>query len=556
MSHTPSPGASKAAGMSTTKASPANKGAGICPPLPRGAMTAENTQATITRAIKYIDKFLQFQGVEERFSTLTNENVEGDHFRHLWNNLNFWFATTTFPVKSPSGFMVQSGKESTFRCMKTAFHQKFPNHDLFRDDRFWSASTSSFVSKSANARINDSTVVETRSSRPLYRKNSPHLIRQKWRGEDVIDAVSVAFAYVLNATPPRLAKLAEFTISRNSVGRGGEHVFLRYCETWWDDYFNAIDVDWKIIKQNDEKCSLQFMDFDEPYLCSFFGLAVYFLTGGLRREGISSLVSDFWFPYLHNITKNAVAKGLTKSMQRILTIKYGQKQSSLITSKSTRKGLMTENRANPYLSSAEEYARSGHTAPEHNTNAEGYIGSTPALSAPAGRAGAGYSDPHQECYPMSFQCITNEIAVSSIDRLVEHMFENDVDLLKAGQRLRVITTTCAARLVGVYNKLYKDLNDAKSKDHSVADPEDNIIVQRIREAAKKAAIEDPTIPVVPGVPRHITVLRKWSSTLTDDFRHKNPSRVATEASMKRQMGGMQTQMQELQTQVQTLTSKV
>ena len=131
--------------------------------------------------------------------------------------------------------MVQSGKESTFRCMKTAFHQKFPNHDLFCDDRFWSASTSSFVSKSANARINDSTVLETRSSRPLYRKNSPHLIRQKWRGEDVIDAVSVAFAYVLNVTPPRLAKLAEFNISRNSIGRGGEHMFLRYCETWWDD---------------------------------------------------------------------------------------------------------------------------------------------------------------------------------------------------------------------------------------------------------------------------------------------------------------------------------
>ena len=55
---------------------------------------------------------------------------------------------------------------------------------------------------------------------------------------------------------------------------------------------------------------------------------------------------------------------------------------------------MTENRENPHLSSAEEYAWSGHTTSEHNTNAEGYIGSTQALSAPAGRAGAGYPDPH------------------------------------------------------------------------------------------------------------------------------------------------------------------
>ena len=45
---------------------------------------------------------------------------------------------------------------------------------------------------------------------------------------------------------------------------------------------------------------------------------------------------------------------------------------------------MTENRANPYLSSAEQYARSGHTAPEQNSNTEDYIGYTPALSAPDG----------------------------------------------------------------------------------------------------------------------------------------------------------------------------
>ena len=326
--------------------------------------------------------------------------------------------------------------------MKTAFKQKFPKHKLFRDDRFWSASTSSFNSKTANTRIHDSNIVDTRSSRPLYRKNSPHLLCKTWRGIDVIDAVSVAFGYIVNATPPCLGKLAEFSVCRNSVGRGGEHVFLRFCETWWDDYFNAIDFDWKIIKQNDEKCSLQFMDYDEPYLCTFFGLAVHFLTGGLRREGYGRQVADFWFPHLHAITKNAVAQGLTKSIQNILKIKHDAKESNLITSKSTRKGSMTENRANPHLSSAEEYARSGHAAPEHNTNAEGYIGSSPALSAPAGRAGAGYPDPHHECYPMTFDCITNEIAVSSIDRLVEHLFQNDVPVLKdvVPQDLLVFTT--------------------------------------------------------------------------------------------------------------------
>ena len=93
-------------------------------------------------------------------------------------------------------------------------------------------------------------------------------------------------------------------------------------------------------------------------------------------------------------------------------------------------------------------------------------------------------------------------------------------------------------------------------DNSVAGPEDNITVQHTREAAETVVIDNPYIPQVHGVLCHLTVLRKWSSTLTDDFRRKNPSRVATEASMKRQMGGMKTQMHEFQTQLQTLASEV
>ena len=144
----------------------------------------------------------------------------------LWNNLTFWFVTTTFSVNSLSGFMAKSGKDTTYRCMKTAFKQKFPKHELFRDHRFWSASTSSFDGKATNTRIHDSNIVDMRSSRLLYRKNSPNLLPKKWRGIDVIDAVSMAFGYIVNATPPWLEKLAEFTVSCNSVSSGGEHVFL------------------------------------------------------------------------------------------------------------------------------------------------------------------------------------------------------------------------------------------------------------------------------------------------------------------------------------------
>ena len=105
----------------------------------------------------------------------------------------------------------------------------------------------------------------------------------------MIDAVPEAFDYRLNTTPAHLVKRAEFTISCNFVGRGGEHIFLCFCKAWWDDYFNAINVDRKIIKQNDNTCRLQ----------------------------------------LH--------------IQCILKIKYGEKEFNSIISKFIRKGLMTEN---------------------------------------------------------------------------------------------------------------------------------------------------------------------------------------------------------------------
>ena len=78
MSNPPPSSASKHSGTPSPNAdaSPAKTHAGIYNPLPRGAMTADNTQGTITRAIGFIDRFFEFQGVEERFLTLTDAALE------------------------------------------------------------------------------------------------------------------------------------------------------------------------------------------------------------------------------------------------------------------------------------------------------------------------------------------------------------------------------------------------------------------------------------------------------------------------------------------------
>jgi hypothetical protein len=132
-------------------------------------------------------------------------------------------------------------------------------------------------------------------------------------------------------------------------GGGGEHLFLRILQTYWDWKFGGADFDWTIINQNDKKCSLHFCDYNQPYLCSYLGLAVFFLTGGLRREGVRDGICDFLFPDLHKIKPNSVADNLTASISRHLKVKYGEEKAKQITTCSSRKGGITEGRDNREL---------------------------------------------------------------------------------------------------------------------------------------------------------------------------------------------------------------
>ena len=68
----------------------------------------------------------------------------------------------------------------------------------------------------------------------------------------------------------------------------------------------------------------------------------------------------------------------------------------------------------------------------------------------------------------------------------------------------MVLDTCAARLVGLYNKLITDVG------------RDNGIVIKLQQAAAKAAIDDPRVPPGPA-PRWNVVLRYWSTTIMHTF---------------------------------------
>ena len=86
---------------------------------------------------------------------------------------------------------------------------------------------------------------------------------------------------------------------------------------------------------------LIFCDLELTYVCPFFGLGIYFMFGGLRRDGFSNVTKPFIYPYLHKLSREYVAKRITKNIRDNIA---SEARKPNFTSRSCRKGVMTENR--------------------------------------------------------------------------------------------------------------------------------------------------------------------------------------------------------------------
>jgi hypothetical protein len=271
----------------------------------------------------------------------------------------------------------------------------------------------------------------------------------------------------------------------------------------------------------------------------------FMILGGLRRdnEKYSGAITNYVLPALHGMKRESVADGLTKTIKKYVKNDHGEKQSKEYGTRSLRKGGLTEMRANRNLSTQEEYVRSGHVAPDQNPNAEGYVETLAAMSAPGGKALAGYNDPHAPAYPMSFECLNLEKDV--LDRFLSHLFVNDIECLKEGGKLRQMLVTCAATLVGWYNEFQRDMMCST-----------NSIVAAIRTAAQKSALSDASITPTAGAPMWLMTLKSWSQKIKDAFECNNPESVTEYASITEQYMGMSWQLNSLLTRVSKIESSI
>ena len=480
-------------------------------------------------------------------TVLTLEHIENEHVVTFLETAGMWLASNKFWTLRKS-WLANKSKEDIFKVWIENIKDRFPSHPLVQhgDGRNWFPGVKRrFMSEVERKRTLDPDLSEQRKSESLYRDlgDDNKLRRAKWRNERPVDRLSIHMNLIRGMTSgmnPHKAqesarKLSELNTGEAADIRAGEIIFPRWNEGTWDDYYRTIDMDWSVIKQNERQCMMVFCDLVLYSLCPFFGWGVYFLFGGLRREGVSDAIRDFIYPHLHNKRRDGVSRRLTETIRDNidmsdldeLAVKFSWTQAHLddakkkrkdrYTSWSFRKGITTELHVHPDLSIKEGMNRSGHT--DLNKNHAVYIDFTPAMNAPGGLAVAGYRNCHMRPSPYSIECLGDGAAESG-HRLLEQLFVNDIKELKPGGKLRRVLTTSAAALVASYNDLVVDTNDATK---------DNLIVYKIREAARLARIDDPAVARIPNDPRRwLTVLTAWSRQIKSDFQASNvqtPSRV-------------------------------
>lgn len=262
---------------------------------------------------------------------------------------------------------------------------------------------------------------------------------------------------------------------------------------------------------------------------------------------VSALKAPYIFPHLRKMKNESVATRMTTTLRN--NIEYVHRRSAF-TSRSMRKGGMTELRVHRDISYEEELARSGHTigggGPQRNSNAEGYIASTPGMNAPGGLAMAGYKNCHMQPQPMSFACLGTEV-LDTVQRLVDALFVNDVPELQKGGKLRPLLNLCAACLIGSLTELVKDV--------SYTHP----IVQKIIVAGEKANVDDdrvtaPTESV--NLPRFYIVMKDWSKQMRKDFVDNNPQHAPVSASQEARVNGIESMFASVLTRVSSLEEAV
>ena len=478
------------------------------------------------------------------YAEIENENLESE-IQELAdycssNVIPARFTGTFLPPQPEAGDIEDQDQQVQILKMKTisqyigniitVLRVKFPHHDDFvglkanESPKFWSRIRPQFekaCTRFHNA-IGGDYVFGATTVRPLYSSNSYTETNSDYASiKDFVSKIDLAYilkALVGIATPgPQpdgpLQHRAIIAITFMAVGRGGEAKFLNTSNFMYHGRFQCPDIVWTELK-NMKKYAMPMFPNKDDWKSDFYHSvgAFWAVEWGLHRPATRQDTESFLFPHLHSIKSDNVSKKITAIMRSVLPDDIPERLQREISSKSLRKGSVSQLLINHDLSIGEICSRTGHST---GTNLDSYADDRNVVRGiAAGKALAGWSNVRASVNVPSFECIRSDdpATAKDVDSFIERLFVVSLPDFQPGGHLYRVLETCAASLVMYHNQVTTELNA------------DNVISSRLREVACLAKIGRHGMAAA-------VVLARWSDAIHADYHSKNPEIAETTPDM-------------------------
>ena len=370
-----------------------------------------------------------------------------------------------------------------------------------------------FVTEATREQFRGDDVFGDRATRSLYTKNRPGLT-QFSRDPESNEWISLVD---LSAIVMNLVKSAKVTSREESpfqwraclvttalaVGRGGEVKFQSYDEWMWDPRFELTDTLWTELKKL-LKYAMPMVADREDWLIDFYHSHACFwaVEDGLFRSDMNDPTAPFVFPRLHELRDNGVASKLTRVIRKNLPAGMPEELKKQYSIKSTRRGVITELAVHKDIGLFESTGRSGHST---GTTQDSYLDKNSiALGLPAGVVLAHWDNARMQVFPPRLETLGPH-AQEHVENLIKFLFVVSIPDFFPGGHLRPVLRTGTASLIMYYVKMRNECGS------------ENVVVDKIRNAAMKAKIRDEMEPTKGPV----EVLVSWSEKILKDFRSRN-----------------------------------
>lgn len=487
------------------------------------------------------------------FEQMLYTEIEGDNLNNLFLSIAQTLSSRPIPYNATSNFMPRNPENK--RCLmastltkyigqiKEAIREKFPQHPNFSDgDPDWYAGLIAAFERDCNRlhlkiKGNEDVVFGDQNCHPLYRgaeassKTVGDVAEEfMWLEEApdddtrIVDHISlIDMKYVTRRIlksantigNDHFEKRAWLVILFLGCGRGGEIKFIDYSEWQWYPYLEVLDTRWTELK-NMEKYAMGFVPDRESYLLDIYhALGCFYLFRGLYRtqDQIQKSLGNYLFPSLHCMADNSVATNITRVLRQHLPRHTPPDVVSQVSSRSTRKGAVSQMAGHRECDLFETVARTGHAT---GINIDYYTDKNNVERSLIGaRVLSGWGDTHRITKVPRLEClgVGNKEAVR---RLMDQMFVISVDFFNPRGRLFPVIKTVGASMVMYHNQVTDDLGPG------------NAVTTKMEECARLAAIVDPRFPSLSPE----ATLVEWSKIIREDFESRNPEIAIASANLE------------------------